>query len=53
MPMVMFFSGYQLVQTALDLKQEYTGEQTKPGKPPFAQKRHEFWDVPPVWIFST
>jgi len=48
MLMVTFSSGYQLVQTALDLKQEYNGEQTRPGKPHFAQKRYEFWDVPPV-----
>ncbi|KAF8971207.1 fungal-specific transcription factor domain-containing protein [Flammula alnicola] len=41
-------SGYQLIQTAWDLKQEYTGE---PKNNDFSRKRKEFWDVPP-WITS-
>ncbi|KAF9568197.1 hypothetical protein CPC08DRAFT_746400 [Agrocybe pediades] len=38
-------SGYQLVQTALDLRQEYDGFKWTPR--PF--KREEFWEIPP-WV---
>lgn len=42
------FSGYQLVQTALDLKQEYTGEIIPKNKSLLPMKRYEFWDIPSV-----
>ncbi|KDR67576.1 hypothetical protein GALMADRAFT_258255 [Galerina marginata CBS 339.88] len=46
-------SGYQLIQTALDLKQEYTGEKVKlePGTSLLPLKRPQFWDIP-SWIES-
>ncbi|KAF8971208.1 fungal-specific transcription factor domain-containing protein [Flammula alnicola] len=44
-------SGYQLIQTAWDLKQEYTGQTKDVDKPYLPRKRREFWDVPP-WITS-
>ncbi|TFK44159.1 fungal-specific transcription factor domain-containing protein [Crucibulum laeve] len=44
-------SGYQLVQTALDLKQEYTGESKDPDRPLGKSKRDEFWAMP-EWIPS-
>ncbi|KJA27601.1 hypothetical protein HYPSUDRAFT_34708 [Hypholoma sublateritium FD-334 SS-4] len=42
-------SGYQLVQTALDLKQEYTGEIIPRNKTLLPMKRYEFWDIP-SWV---
>ncbi|KAH9484876.1 ABC-transporter-regulating transcription factor [Psilocybe cubensis] len=38
-------SGFQLIQTALDLKQEYTGDILMQ-KPLLPSKRREFWDYP-------
>ncbi|KAF9050240.1 fungal-specific transcription factor domain-containing protein [Panaeolus papilionaceus] len=51
------YFGYQLVQTALDLKLEYTGEASSPrlitnaNEARLPLRRHEFWDVPP-WLKS-
>ncbi|KAF9010740.1 fungal-specific transcription factor domain-containing protein [Cyathus striatus] len=48
-------SGLQLVQTALDLRDEYISGKTKvggedekgdPSRPPWGAKRREFWEVP-------
>ncbi|KAF8634298.1 hypothetical protein AX17_004250 [Amanita inopinata Kibby_2008] len=39
-------SGFQLVQTALDLKSEYTGWSYLAG-PTMTSKRSDFWDIPP------
>ncbi|PFH53689.1 hypothetical protein AMATHDRAFT_73129 [Amanita thiersii Skay4041] len=39
-------SGYQLVQTALDMKNEYTGNKIL-RKPVLSSKRSEFWNMPP------
>ncbi|KAF8894329.1 fungal-specific transcription factor domain-containing protein [Gymnopilus junonius] len=47
-------SGYQLIQTALDMKEVYTGEQRRKkvaGKSMFPFKRIEFWESPP-WMAS-
>jgi hypothetical protein len=40
-----YFSGYQLIQTAFDLKEEYTGDPITFAK---NAKRTEFWEVPKV-----
>lgn len=40
-------SGVMLIQTAIDLKNEYTGEDSI-RHPTFTSKRPEFWDVSPV-----
>lgn len=40
-------SGYQLIQTALDLKSQYNGQMT-PKQPELKYRRPEFWDIPPV-----
>lgn len=44
------------MQTALDLKQEYTGEIIPRNKTLLPMKRYEFWDIPSVrmhvWITS-
>ena len=46
--MGMYFSGLHLIRTALDLKQEYTGDHIT-----FDQhvKRNEFWEIPEVLFF--
>lgn len=49
---LLLLSGYQLVQTALDLKHEYIGPEKTPKPPNAAFKRREFWDVPPVRDFE-
>ncbi|PPQ71792.1 hypothetical protein CVT24_006143 [Panaeolus cyanescens] len=50
-----FGKSRRLVQTALDLKLEYTGEASSPklvtNKARLPLRRHEFWDVPP-WLKS-
>lgn len=46
------FSGYHLIQTALDLKSQYKGgiqDTTTPVE--LMQRRPEFWDIPPVSMF--
>lgn len=40
-----FYSGYHLIQTAFDIKQEYTGATGTYAK---NLKRTEFWKIPEV-----
>ncbi|KAF9467428.1 fungal-specific transcription factor domain-containing protein [Collybia nuda] len=40
-------SGYQLIQTALEIRSEYTGEEREFGKAQLRARRLEFWTQPP------
>ena len=46
------FSGYQLVQTAIDLKQEYTGDTSVTIAKLRTSQRSEFWEIPQVRFFA-
>jgi hypothetical protein len=47
-------SGYQLIQTALDLKSQYKGGIQNATTPVVLKKRRpKFWDVPPVSRLSS
>ena len=41
-------SGVMLIQTALELKNEYTGQDTEPKKALICPKRPEYWAIQPV-----
>lgn len=45
-------SGAMLIQTALDLKEEFVGLQEDPGVSGVGRRRNEFWEPLPVSVGS-
>ncbi|EKM75560.1 hypothetical protein AGABI1DRAFT_79697 [Agaricus bisporus var. burnettii JB137-S8] len=45
-------SGYQLIQTALDLKSQYNGTRMTCKHPELKYRRPQFWDIPPYISFN-